>query len=56
MYLLLDKVIAAELVAATVRSKVMPYVQKHGLRLDEVLLNYLKVCVANSMVNCVSWM
>ena len=43
VYRLLDKVIAAELVAATVRSKVVPYVEKHNLNLDHVLLNYTKV-------------
>lgn len=45
VFRLLDQVVAAELVAATVGSKVVPYVQKHGLKLDEVLLNYTKVWV-----------
>ena len=43
VYRLLDKVVAAELVEVTVRSKVVPYVQKHKLQLDSVLLNYTKV-------------
>lgn len=43
VYRLLDKVLAAELVAATIRSKVVPYLQRHKLKLDTILLKYLKV-------------
>lgn len=43
MYRILDKLVAAELVADTIRSKVVPYVQRHDLNLDDVLLSYIKV-------------
>lgn len=40
---LLDKVVAAELVVTTVRTKVVPYIQRHNLKLDNVLLQYIRV-------------
>ena len=43
VFRLLDKIVATELVSPTVQSKVLPYVQRHGLKLDEVLLQYVKV-------------
>ena len=43
MFRLLDKIVATELVSPTIQSKVLPYVQQHGLKLDEVLLQYVKV-------------
>ena len=43
VFRLLDKIVATELVSPTVQSKVLPYVQRHGLKLDEVLLQYFKV-------------
>jgi hypothetical protein len=58
VYFLLDKVVAPELVTATVRSKVTPYVERHSLRLDNVLLDYLKVISVISVagrVREVSW-
>lgn len=41
---MLDKAVAAELVSTTILHKVAPYVQRHGLDLDTVLLSYVKVC------------
>lgn len=43
VFRLLDKIVATELVSPTVQSKVVPYVQRHGLNVDEVLLQYVKV-------------
>ena len=43
VFRLLDKIVATELVSPTVQSKVLPYVQRHGLNVDEVLLQYVKV-------------
>ena len=43
MFRLLDEVIAAELVTTTIRSKVVPYVDRHKLQLDTTLFNYIKV-------------
>ena len=43
VFRLLDKIVATELVSPTVHSKVLPYVQRHGLKVDEVLLQYVKV-------------
>ena len=43
VFRLLDKIVATELVSPTVQSKVLPYVQRHGLKVDEVLLQYVKV-------------
>jgi len=40
---LLDQAVAAELVSATIQHKVTPYVEKHALDLDTVLLSYNKV-------------
>ncbi len=48
VYRLLDKVVAAELVDATVKSKVVPYIEKHSLQLDTVLLNYTKLFLSQS--------
>ena len=42
-YRLLDKVVAAELVSATISTKVKTYTERHSLKLDHVLLNYVKV-------------
>ena len=42
-YRLLDKVVAAELVSATISTKVKTYAERHSLKLDHVLLNYVKV-------------
>lgn len=43
VFRLLDKIVATELVSPTVQSKVLPYVQRHGLKVDEVLLQYVEV-------------
>ncbi len=43
MFRLLDKVIAVELVASTIQSSVLPYVERHGLDLDKTLLQYIEV-------------
>ena len=43
VFCLLDEVIAAELVTTTIRSKVIPYVDRHKLPLDTTLFNYIKV-------------
>lgn len=43
VFRLLDEVIAAELVTTTIRSKVIPYIDRHQMQLDSVLLNYIKV-------------
>ena len=43
VYRLLDQAVAAELVSATIQHKVAPYVKRHALNLDAVLLDYIKV-------------
>ena len=43
MHRILDKLVAVELVADTMTSKIIPYVQRHNLNLDGVLLSYIKV-------------
>ena len=43
VFRLLDKIVATELVSPTVQSKVLPYVQRYGLKVDEVLLQYVEV-------------
>lgn len=43
VFRLLDRVIAAELVMATIEYKVLLYVDRHKLNLDSLLLNYIKV-------------
>ncbi len=43
VYRILDELIATELVTDTLKSKVVPYLQRHGLSIDTVLLNYIKV-------------
>ena len=45
VFRLLDEVIAAELVTTTIRSKVVPYVERHQMQLNSTLLNYIKVGV-----------
>ncbi len=49
VFRLLDHAVAAELVSATIQHKVTPYVQTHGLDLDTVLLNYVKVWMLSQM-------
>ena len=51
VYRLLDQAVAAELVSATIQRKVAPYVKRHALNLDAVLLDYIKVsqdCLHNT--------
>ena len=43
VYRILDKIVATELVEETLKSKVVPYVQRQSLNLDQVLLGYIKV-------------
>ena len=43
VYRILDKLVATELVEDTIKTKVVPYVQRRGLNLDNVLLSYVKV-------------
>ena len=52
VFRILDKVVATELILPTVQSKVLPYVQRHKLKLDTVLLQYVKVGVV-SVCMCV---
>ena len=52
VYRLLDKVLAAEVMATTIRSKVVPYLQRHMLKLDTVLLKYLKVNLCTYLGIC----
>ncbi|XP_019741350.1 kinetochore-associated protein 1 [Hippocampus comes] len=40
--LMLDKVAAPELVAATVENNILPYAEEHDIPLDELLLQYIK--------------
>lgn len=42
-FLMLDKVLAPELIAGVVESSVRPYALEHRLDLDRVLLDYIKV-------------
>lgn len=42
-FLMLDKVLAPELIAGVVESSVRPYTLEHRLDLDRVLLDYIKV-------------
>lgn len=49
VYQLLDKVVAAELVSTTIKSKVVPYVDKFQLTLDSVLFDYIKVFMKYSL-------
>lgn len=42
-FLMLDKVLAPELIAGVVESSVSPYALEHRLDLDRVLLDYIKV-------------
>lgn len=46
MFRLLDAVVAAELVGSAIQSAVLPYMERHDLELDAVLLQYIKVGVA----------
>ncbi|KAM8866405.1 kinetochore-associated protein 1 [Synchiropus picturatus] len=39
---LLDKVLAPELIAATVEHCIVPYAEEHGIPFDELLLQYIK--------------
>ncbi|XP_064403489.1 kinetochore-associated protein 1-like isoform X2 [Halichondria panicea] len=48
VFRLLDKAVAAELVSTTILHKVAPYVQRHGLDLDTVLLSYVKLFLSQS--------
>ncbi|KAM9858247.1 kinetochore-associated protein 1 [Aulostomus maculatus] len=41
-FLMLDKVPAPELIAATVESSILPYSEEHELPFDELLLQYIK--------------
>ena len=43
VFRLFDAVVAAELVGSTIKSTVLPYIERHGLELDTVLLQYIKV-------------
>jgi len=52
VFRILDKVVATELVSPTVQSKVLPYVQRHKLKLDTVLLQYVKVGVVSVCIGC----
>lgn len=44
-FLMLDKVLAPELIAGVVESSVRPYALEHRLDLDRVLLDYIKACI-----------
>jgi len=48
VFRILDKVVATELVSPTVQSKVLSYVQRHKLKLDTVLLQYVKLFLSNA--------
>uniref|UniRef100_A0A8C4E9R5 Kinetochore associated 1 n=1 Tax=Dicentrarchus labrax TaxID=13489 RepID=A0A8C4E9R5_DICLA len=41
-FLMLDKVPAPELIAATVESSILPYAEEHEIPFDELLLQYIK--------------
>ncbi|KAM9810904.1 LOW QUALITY PROTEIN: kinetochore-associated protein 1 [Neosynchiropus ocellatus] len=41
-FLLLDKVLAPELIEATVERCIVPYAEEHGIPFDELLLQYIK--------------
>lgn len=40
---MLDKVLAPELIAATVESTILPYAEEHDIPFDELLLHYIEV-------------
>lgn len=42
-FLMLDKVLAPELIAGVVESSVRPYALEHRLDVDRILLDYIKV-------------
>ncbi|CAG5923423.1 unnamed protein product [Menidia menidia] len=41
-FVMLDKVPAPELIAATVENSILPYTEEHNIPLDELLLQYIK--------------
>ncbi|MBN3296609.1 KNTC1 protein, partial [Amia calva] len=41
-FLMLDKVLAPELIPSAMESVIKPYAQEHGLQLEELLLQYIK--------------
>ena len=41
--MVLDKVVAPELISSTLESLVIPFLKEYNLTLDSVLLHYLKV-------------
>ena len=52
VFRILDRLVAAELVADMMKSKIIPYVQRHALNLDTVLLSYIKVkCFYSSYIH-----
>ena len=46
---MLDKVLAPELIAATVGNSILPYAEEHDIPFDELLLHYIKVNLRHSL-------